>query len=132
MPLQGQFDVTIRQNLVPSTLAWPSQASLAGDFLGGNDLYEDLRRFTWADADATLLDEQRAIQQVLEEGARPAALSAGRWGLDLGVASSVVALSAAGCVPFTSCNASTFEPGHSAPFPIVRFYARPAMADILV
>jgi hypothetical protein len=54
------------------------------------------------------------------------------YGLDLGVASSVVALSAAHCIPFSSCNAGTFGGYHHEDYPLVAFYARPPALDLLL
>jgi hypothetical protein len=44
------------------------------------------------------------------------------YGLDLGMASVVLALSAAGCIPFASCNGG---PGHHEQLPLVVCWARP-------
>jgi len=50
-------------------------------------------------------------------------------GLDVGVASSVLALSAARCVPIARCNGM---PGHQESCPIVALYCRPPrVADLL-
>lgn len=46
-------------------------------------------------------------------------------GLDLGVASAVVALSVIGCIPFNSCKGGAFGGDHDASAPVVGFYARP-------
>ena len=45
-------------------------------------------------------------------------------GLDIGVASAVAALSAARCIPFTSCNAGTFGGSHAETYPLVGSFAR--------
>jgi hypothetical protein len=54
------------------------------------------------------------------------------FGLDLGVASTVLCLSAARCVPFTSCNAGAFGGHHHERYPLVAFFARPETADLIV
>jgi hypothetical protein len=54
------------------------------------------------------------------------------YGLALGVASSVIALSAARCVPFSSCNAGAFGGHHHEAYPVVAFHARPAHVDLLL
>ena len=46
-------------------------------------------------------------------------------GLDVGIASTVAALSAADLIPFTSCNAGVFGGRHHETFPIVVFYTPP-------
>jgi len=53
------------------------------------------------------------------------------YGLDLGVASTVVALSAVRCIPFASCNAGTFGGRHRECYPLVAFYARQRILDLL-
>lgn len=46
-------------------------------------------------------------------------------GLDLGVATTVAALSAAACVPFASCNGGAYGGLNHETYPLVMFYARP-------
>jgi hypothetical protein len=46
------------------------------------------------------------------------------YGLDLGIAAAVIGLSAAKCVPASSCNAGTFGGSHHELYPLVAFYAR--------
>ncbi|NWM10604.1 hypothetical protein, partial [Escherichia coli] len=48
----------------------------------------------------------------------------GMMGLEIGVASTVAALSAAGCVPFASCNGGAFGGPHHESHPLVVFCAR--------
>ena len=52
--------------------------------------------------------------------------------LDVGVASTVAALSATGCIPFTSCSAGAFRGWHYEKHPLVVFYARPEAVPLLV
>jgi hypothetical protein len=47
------------------------------------------------------------------------------FGLDIGVASTVIALSAARCVPFSSCNGGAYGGSHHEFHLVVAFYARP-------
>lgn len=54
------------------------------------------------------------------------------YGLDIGVASTVIALSAARCVPFSSCNGGTFGGNHHEAHPVVAFYAKPGTANLLL
>ncbi|MBO9516458.1 MAG: hypothetical protein J7493_00170 [Porphyrobacter sp.] len=51
-------------------------------------------------------------------------------GLDFGVASAVYALSAAGGIPMTSCNAGCFGGLHREPFPLVGFYWHPYLLPL--
>lgn len=50
-------------------------------------------------------------------------------GLELGVASAVVALSTIGCIPYTSCNGGVFDGEHVEELLIVGFYLRPAQVQ---
>lgn len=52
--------------------------------------------------------------------------------MDIGVASSVVALSSAGCVPFSSCNGGAFGGSHDEDHPLVAFYTLPEMVELLL
>lgn len=57
----------------------------------------------------------------------------GIYGLDIGVASTVVALSAARCLPFASCNGGAYGGGrHHEWHPLVAFFGRPQMAALLL
>ena len=53
-------------------------------------------------------------------------------GLDIGVASTVAVLSAAGFIPCTSCNAGAFGGIHHETYPIVAFYAQPQYVPLLL
>jgi hypothetical protein len=48
------------------------------------------------------------------------------------VAGAVIALSAARCVPFTSCNGGAFDGGHLERHPLIAFYMRPQLVPIFV
>jgi hypothetical protein len=48
--------------------------------------------------------------------------SDGLWGLDIGVASATIALSALGAIPVGSCNAGGFGGHHQGAFPYVSFF----------
>ena len=56
----------------------------------------------------------------------------GLYGLDLGVAGAVAALSAARCIPFSSCNGGAFGGRHLELYPLVAFYAREAHLQALL
>ena len=53
-------------------------------------------------------------------------------GLDIGVASTVAALSADGFIPCTSCNAGAFGGRHHETYPIVAFYVQPQSVPLLL
>jgi len=53
-------------------------------------------------------------------------------GLDLGVASSVVALAAAGCISFSSCNGGVLGDHHHEDYPQVSFFARRPSIRVLL
>lgn len=122
------------RDLALANLAW-FEGEDAGDDsgLGCNRDYRDLRGKTWADVRRVLECERRLV----------ADFRAGEWvsdepgdgpeveDLELGVASVVTALSALGCIPFTSCNGGAFGIDHEADRLIVGFYARPEHCPVL-
>jgi hypothetical protein len=139
-----KFDVDLARELSADGLAWPEPGAAADDSgLGCNRLYADLRRLSWSEARRVYELETKLIARV-EAAENPAE----EWtfiedelyeepdehlyGLDLGVASSVVALSATRCVPFSSCNAGAFRGHHYEIYPLVAFFARPLMVDVLL
>ena len=100
--------------------------------LGGNREYSDLRRCSWRSAreiwdyETSILHklEMSGDSSRLEDDQESDEIAEALWGLDLGVASVVVSLSAAKCIPFTSCNGGAFEDGHLEKYPLVAFYAK--------
>ena len=139
-----KFDVNPARELSANGLAWPEPGAAADDSgLGCNRLYVDLRRLPWSEAkrvyelETALIARVEASEDPAEEWAvMEDALYAEPddhlYGLDLGIASSVVALSAAKCVPFSSCNAGAFGGDHNEVYPVVAFFARPITADLLL
>jgi hypothetical protein len=132
-----KFDIQLARNLPAAGLSWPEPGEAIDDSgLGGNRQYNDLRRLSWAEArrvyelETDVIarleasddseDEWAAIEDELYEEPDDHL-----YGLDPGVASTVVALSAARCLPFSSCNAGAFGGHHYEIYPIVAFYARP-------
>ncbi len=127
--------VEIERSVDVAPLTWP-----VGDFrdegLGGNRAYSDFRGFSWKEAVEALQFEDDALNRratkpdvknlddLLEDDEYAEDLD----GLDLGVASTVLALSAARCVPVTSCNGSA---GHHERYPLVVFYAKAAWIPLL-
>jgi hypothetical protein len=123
------------------------EADVASDegYLRGNGRYEDHRGWRWEDVRAALsveaalverlagADDAAAAEELFEawrdlEGEGAQAL----WGLDVGVASAVIALSALGATPFISCNAGSFGGTHPASKPYVAFYLAAASPDVLL
>lgn len=116
-------------DLVWEKLDWFEGYDAADDGgLGCNRDYRDFRGRSSADARRVLEDERRLVAEarsnevcwISEDGDGPEI-----EGLDLGVASAVVALSVIGCIPFNSCNGGALGGDHDASVPVVGFYARP-------
>lgn len=135
-----EYDVPIYQDRDLSRLAELSalEADEAADseFLAGNQMYTDMRGFTWADVERVMAIEADLIsrfqqaddleveaQIVDEERARAIEFEQELWGLDIGVAAATVALSALGAIPAGSCNAGGFGGDHQASYPYVAFFA---------
>ena len=151
----SKFTIEIVRNLRPEDLRWYSPDDNASASLGINRRYEDLRAFRWDDVETVLEIERDVIAQIeamtfdeeqdetpesaaieiLEkhEGAQDTWSMWGGplYGMDLGVASAVIAVSAARCVPFSSCNAGAFGGSHNEPYPCVAFYVRPQLVPLL-
>ena len=115
----------IEQSVEPSGLDWPLESDLASDesFVRG---YIDLRGLTWEDACETLrLERDTLVREAGDISAVEESLSDEEYcaihGLDIGVAAAVVALSAANCAPFSSCNGGV---GHHEAHPCIGFYCR--------
>jgi len=116
------------------------------DGLEGNEQYRDLRGMTWAQVAAALLqeagffdrlaaaaadldNEAELIDEEREEADFP---DDDLWGLDVGVISATLALSALGAIPVSSCNAGGFGGHHVAAFPHVAFFLpRSAASEVL-
>lgn len=138
-----EFDVAPIRSLELQRLGWPAPGEAGHDSaLGGNRHYGDLRRLSWTDATRVLEVERELIGRI-EVAVEPEAecdliedeLYEGDedlFGLDLGVAATVVALSAARCVPFSSCNGGAFGGTHSEIYPLIAFFARPPAATVLL
>jgi len=116
-------------------LMWPSREIASGeDGECINRSYMDLRGCSWREVQETISQEERILER-LERGGDAAEdgltdeEAAELFYLDLGVASAVLALSAAYCVPLTSCNGET---GHPEEFPLVIFRSRPARVPDLL
>lgn len=135
-----RFDVEIRIDVDPANLSWPDEAEAAGPALSGNQQYMDLRGLTWAQAQTAYAAESSLLRQIDAgrnehdlKALHPAVAACGRltWGLDLGTASTVAAVSAAGLIPAASCNGGAFGGAHFEPHPLVSFFAKPAVVPLL-
>jgi hypothetical protein len=104
--------------------------------------YVDLRGLSLADLDRALDEERLAYalleavgfdQKSIDEVDRQRATAPFVPILDFGVVSAVVAISAAGCVPVTSCPGPTIGSSrHQQPAPMIVFYARRTHVPILL
>lgn len=99
-----------------SHLAWFEGDDAAdGVGLGCNHDYRDLRGLTRTDLRRVIDQESRELDRRLQSAPQCHGCEDGCSeceaefeGLDLGVASAVVALSVIGCIPYTSCNGGRF------------------------
>ena len=127
--------VVVRRQIDPRRLGWIDQRRAAARRgLPENGQYVDLRGFQRCDLVAVLAEEregyarlaaagysQQAIDQ-LDARQRQAAIVRI---VDFGMAAAVVALSALGCVPVSSCRGNSLGARrHEHPAPMVTFYAR--------
>lgn len=148
MPIKD-FDIEVHRAIDVDGLAALSEpeAEAASDegYLRGNNRYEDHRGWNWEDVRAALKVEASIVEQLgcAEDAAAAEAAfeqernldgegPAGLWGLDVGVASAVIALSALGATPFISCNAGSFGGAHPASQPYVAFYLADASPHLLL
>jgi hypothetical protein len=143
------YPVVIEQVLDVASLAELSDTAAneadESGYLAGNQMYQDLRCYGWPDVARALRLERRLIAKLQEaedldaEGMRidderldcfeP---SDGLWGLDLGVASATIALSALGTVPVGSRNAGGFGGQHQSVHPYVAFFIGGAAPDLII
>ena len=135
-----KFPIEIVRQIDVKKLSWPARGEAMDEgTLGGNRAYMDLRGASWADARQTSEDETQLIAR-LENADDPEAeyeaieekIFESFYPLDLGLASTILALSAAKCIPFSSCNAGAFGGQHAEHYPVVAFYARPAVAELIL
>jgi hypothetical protein len=139
----SNFDVNVLRRLDGRSLGWPEPGEATDDSgLGGNRAYSDLRRLSWTEAKRAFALEGELIARI--ENAKDSdaeyeaideelyELDEHLFGLDVGVASTVVCLSAARCVPFSSCNGGAFGGRHQEAYPLVGFFAKPQMVDLLL
>ena len=139
----SNFDVGVFRRLDGDSLRWPEQGEATDDSgLGGNRAYSDLRRLSWTDAKKAFALEGELIARIENAEDSDAECDAideelnesddHLFGLDVGVASTVVCLSAARCIPFSSCNGGAFGGRHQEAYPLVAFFAKAQMVDLLL
>ncbi|WP_027553442.1 hypothetical protein [Bradyrhizobium sp. Cp5.3] len=137
------FDVEIVRFVDGQRLCWPRAAEVEAETNPGcNRDYQDLRNLSWDDVEtisaleaelvarleaATDLDaEYEAISDELYDDPE------GILGLDIGVAATVATLSAAGCIPISSCNGGAYGGHHHENYPVVAFFAKAGRLDLLL
>jgi hypothetical protein len=141
VPIERELDVDQLARISESAAY---EAEESGE-LAGNQMYQDLRGYGWAEVAAALEVEHRIIarlQAAEDLEAEAANVEDDRiesfepvdslWGLDVGVASATIALSALGGVPVGSCNAGGFGGLHQAAFPYVTFFVGHALPETLI
>jgi hypothetical protein len=139
----------ITQKIDIASMGLPSSTELRAarqeGFFVGNQQYQDFRGFNWQqvgqaiELEINLIDLlgqaddlEFAAEELAEEMSEEIVEGADLWGLEIGVASAVLALSALGCVPVISCNAGAFGGHHPSAFPYVAFFAPVECANLLV
>lgn len=148
-PAESPTAIAVIRNVVSSRrldlaqLGWISgKRALTRSNFPANFEYVDLRGLSLADLDHAL-DEEGAAYAMLEAAAfdqmsvdevdRQRAESSLVPMLDFGVTSAVVAISALGCVPVTSCRGPTLgRSPHQHRAPMMVFYARRVHAPALL
>ena len=135
-----KFDVDIARDVSFERLTWPRPGEAVDEYgLGMNRQYMDLRRLPWSEA-KRVFDEETGLIERIEKFTEPEeeydAIEEELFDklddLDLGVASTVIAVSAARCVPFTSCNAGAYGGRHTEQHPLVGFFARVPMGKLIL
>ena len=124
------FELEITRVIRPDDLAWIEGEDASDDTgLGCNRDYRDLRTTTWTEVDEVITIERQRFEQ------------SEAWGfmdsheireLDVGVAGATMALAAAGCVPFTSCNGGALGGRHQEEYPLVAFYLPTGAVDLVM
>lgn len=138
-----KFEVEITRSLSRNGLRWPARGEATSEAnLGCNRAYSDLRGLSWSEAARVLELGTRLIERLeaASDSDEEYDLIAdelyeddeGLFGLDIGVASTAIALSAAGCIPCSSCNAGAYGGSHYEQYPVVAFFAKPPQVDLLL
>ncbi|WP_142252784.1 hypothetical protein [Bradyrhizobium sp. UNPF46] len=137
------FDVEILRIIDEQRMYWPRTAEVQAEASPScNREYQDLRKIPWEDVEAISALEADLITR-LEAATNPDAEHEaifdelyedplGILGLDIGVASAVAALSAAGCIPISSCNGGAYGGLHREAYPLIAFFARKRQVNLLL
>ncbi len=118
---QAVFELEIARVIRPHDLTWVEGEDAANDTgLGCNRDYVDLRATTWAEVREALKIERGFLKRRVPalDGLELLEIQ----DLDIGVAGATLALAAAGCIPFTSCNGGALGGHHQEAYPLVAFY----------
>ena len=138
-----KFDVTVSRNIDKGLMYWPVPEEVCDEKEpGGNHEYWDLRNLSLSEA-KRLFDNETELIARIESAEDPdeeyALILDELWenpddlmSLELGVASTVGAISTTGCIPISSCNGGVFGDSHGADCPLVAFYARSSDVDTLL
>lgn len=137
-------DLEIERAIDTTLMRWPSPSEASSEgHLGGNCGYADLRRMSWREAEEAL-EEETVLVKRIEQASHPEAEEdaildelyedpdSPLFGLDIGVASAAISLSAAGCIPCASCNGGVFGGRHHETHPLVVFYVKPEIIPPLL
>jgi len=141
-----RFDLNIERSVDIEALGSLKPGEAAEKGAGLNRLYCDHRRISWKEAQRILEFEESILERLQSASDFEEAYDRVEeelddlyergecllMGLDLGVASSVAALSAAQCIPFTSCNGGVFGQAHQEEYPLIAFYAKPMWIPELI
>lgn len=138
-----KFELSIERCVDAQRLYWPSRGEAGHDSaLGCNREYFDVRGFSWKEAQRVFALETELIDRIEKAEDANATYDDienemyddpdGLGGLDIGVASTVVALSAARCVPASSCNGGAYGGNHYEAHPVVAFCARDQAVPLLL
>jgi hypothetical protein len=134
--------VSFTQNVITSRMGVISEErASASDGLDVNHNYEDLRGYSQTDLEDVLAFETETFirLEVAHFDADSVATADEEWyesfllpGVDFGIGSTVIALSALGCTPITSCRGNSLTDGHRHECPTVCFYATKGLVPLLL
>lgn len=138
-----KFDVKVLVSVDESLMYWPDPEEVCDEKEPGeNPEYWDLRELSLIEAKRLSDNESEFIERIesAEDPDEEYTLILDElyenpddlMSLDIGVASTVGAISAMGCIPISSCNGGTFGDSHDEDCPLVGFYARTSDIDTLM
>jgi hypothetical protein len=132
-------NLEIRRSVGRGACCWPSGVG-AGQYPGSGWCrdYTDVRGCSWEQAGAAVEFERELLSQhaghegVFEPDVDEVELCEALMVFDVGVASTVIVLSAAGCLPYSSCNGGLLGDHHEYDRPQVVFFAPQKLLPVLV